>query len=77
MNVVDEWECLVEWAENNEVLIPIALSVCFTYLETVYLETKLCLWELIIMFLDILIFSVNTGQVDSSLLQVFSLISCG
>ena len=68
MNFFDEWECLVEWAENNEVLIPIALRVCFTYLETVYLETKLCLWELIIMFLDILIFSVNTGQVDSSLL---------
>lgn len=68
MNVFDEWECLVEWAENNDVLIPTALIVCFTYLETVYLETKLCLWELIIMFLDILIFSVNTGQVDSSLL---------
>ena len=32
MNIFDELECLVEWAVSNEVLIPGALSVCFTYL---------------------------------------------
>ena len=40
----EELEYLVEWAGNNDVLIPSALSVCFTYLETVYVVTILRLW---------------------------------
>ena len=44
MNVFDELECLVEWAVNNEVLIPAALSVCFLYLETVCVVAILYLW---------------------------------
>ena len=59
MNVFDELECLVEWTVNNEVLIPTALSVCFTYLEAVCVVTILCLWQLIMMFSDFLIFSVT------------------
>ena len=43
MNFFDELECLVEWAVNSEVLIPAALSVCFTYIETVCVVTILCL----------------------------------
>ena len=41
MNVFYELECLEEWAVNNEVLIPAALSVCFKYLETVCVVTIL------------------------------------
>ena len=41
MNIFDELEYLVEWALDSEMLIVTALSVCFTYLETVCVVTIL------------------------------------
>ena len=38
INVFDE----MEWAVNNDVLVPAAMSVCFTYLETICVVTVLC-----------------------------------